>query len=243
MAYNLTIDQGNTRTKMALWQNGAMVRTFLFENSDAFQLSEIVSYEIDKAIVCSVCSTTESIVAELRPRVGEMIELSSDTSLPVLIDYVTPKTLGMDRLAAAVGAYSLEECKNRNILICDLGTALTFDLVSADGHYKGGNISAGMNMRLKALHSFTAKLPLIEIATDEYTFPTWGQTTDGALIAGAVRGVASEVMYYRNMAGEGAVVVLTGGDANLISSLLDFTPVIEPNLVHKGLHAIIEFNQ
>ncbi len=80
--------------------------------------------------------------------------------MPLTISYATPETLGHDRIAAAAGARKL--LPGSPLLIMDLGTAITIDFVTANGEYRGGNISPGLLTRFKSLHDHTARLPLVQ---------------------------------------------------------------------------------
>ena len=121
-----------------------------------------------------------------------------------------------------------------------MGTAVTYDLVSADGHFRGGNIAPGIGMRLRSLNSFTARLPKVVGYGDT---PLLGTDTATAMRAGAVRGVVSEIVYYRNSLPEGTNVVLTGGWAERVSEFLDFPVILEKCLVTKGLLSILLYNE
>lgn len=242
MALNLTIDQGNTTTKLALWTtDGRLIDTttrIRFVARDVATFAEGV--DIDTAIYCNVGHRPPTMLRALERRAAHVIDFSVNTPMPIGVDYATPATLGLDRLAAAVGAYAVVG-PDTEILVVDLGTAITYDRVSTDGRYVGGNIAAGLFMRLKALNHYTARLPLVDPRTP--AAPVWGTDTVSALRAGAIRGVVAELEYYRANVGPKAGVVLTGGDADLIAPLLSFDTKVEHNLVLIGLNHIIEYNR
>lgn len=271
MVYNLTIDQGNTAAKVALWNcedpcahgNRLDVNALSSSAPDSagtpeslglpvpvtercyreFRVEDVRSlcseFSIRTAIYCSVSHRPGDVLAELRARCGKLIDFSVDTPTPIAVDYCTPRTLGVDRLAAAVGAHSLSLSRGRDVFVVDVGTAITFDMVTADNRYVGGNIAAGIFMRLRALNHYTARLPLVE--TDGDT-PLWGCDTESALRSGAIRGVVAELEYYRSRLPLDAVTVITGGAADLVTGRLSFTPVVVPNLVSIGLETIIRYN-
>ena len=247
MALNLTIDQGNTTTKLALWdESGSLVDLSTRHRLVARDVEHIAKgHEIDTAIYCTVTHRTPAIMHALGRRATKAIEMNVHTPTPLTVEYGTPGTLGLDRLAAAVGAYSLPTCKGREILVADLGTAITVDRVTYDGRFPGGNISPGIVTRLKALHHYTARLPMVDVRNSGQPIPVFGNNTRSALLAGAVRGVVAELEYYYKAIGcdKGIVAVLTGGDAGLVAPLLSFEPIIEPNLVSIGLRNIIEYNR
>lgn len=244
MTFNLTIDQGNTSTKLALWDSeGNLVET---SSRVRFVARDVLSIapgrEIDTAIYCTVSRRPPAMLRALERRARHVIEFNVNTPMEISVDYRSPESLGLDRLAAAVGAYGLGGCRGHEILVVDMGTAITYDRVTADSRYIGGNIAPGLFMRLKALNHYTARLPLIDPRTRAENIPVWGYDTRSALVAGAVRGVIGELEYYHNAIGGNAKVVLTGGDAEMIAEKLSFRPVVEPNLVSLGLENIIKYN-
>ena len=166
------------------------------------------------------------------------MELNRLTPLPIAIDYSTPDTLGVDRIAAAVGAWSLH--RGREILTVDAGTAITYDRVTADGHYIGGNIAPGIGMRLKALNQFTVQLPLI---SGRGEVRLWGNSTESAMRSGAVNGVLAEITYYRSKLPADAVIVMGGGWGYELSQKLDFITDYQEGLVNRGLNEILIYNE
>ncbi|GAB3635187.1 type III pantothenate kinase [Hymenobacter arcticus] len=168
------------------------------------------------------------------------------TPVPVRNAYATPQTLGPDRLAAAVGAASLRP--GQATLVLDAGTALKLDLVTADGTYHGGSIAPGLRMRLQALHTFTGRLPLLELPPPSEVVQLIGNSTASCLLSGVVRGTAAEVRglvaEYRQQHPQLALV-LTGGDAPYLAAAL--APLAGrifavPELVLLGLDKILRYN-
>ena len=166
--------------------------------------------------------------------------LDADTPLPVKIEYGTPETLGRDRIAGVVGAfYEKPDC---NVLIIDAGTAITYDLLLKPGIFAGGNIAPGVKMRLKALHHFTGKLPLIEKIGD---FPLMGTNTETAIRAGVIQGILFEIEgYIRKLKTvyPDLFIFLTGGDAFLLAEKLKTPIFVDKNIVLKGLNRILYYN-
>lgn len=236
----LTIDQGNSSAKIALWEGPELIDEETFQRRlRRHDLEDVVGrFSPRKALCCSVTGNGGKIVEWLSSRGVEARELSSQVPLPLVIDYLTPSTLGPDRIAAAVGAWS--HFPGENSLVVDMGTAVTYDVVTADGHYAGGNIAPGVGMRLRALRSFTARLPEVNGYGDT---PEFGHDTMTAMRAGAVRGVAGEINYYRSLLPQGTRVVLTGGWSQRVGSFLDFPVTIDPCLVTKGLLSILLYNE
>ncbi len=129
------------------------------------------------------------------------------------------------------------------MLVVDAGTAVTYDVVSADGHFRGGNIAPGMRMRLDALHRFTKRLPQVEVPRELKYDTFMGYDTTSAMILGAIYGIVGAISYYRARLGNDTLVVMTGGWANQLSGLCDFEIVVEPDLASKGLNRILLYNE
>lgn len=236
----LTIDQGNSSAKIALWEGPELIKEETFQRRlYKRDLQEVVSrYSPRKALCCSVAGNGADMAEWLNRHGVDARELSSRLPLPLEIDYTTPDTLGPDRIAAAVGAWSL--FPGENSLVVDMGTAVTYDVVTADGHYAGGNIAPGVGMRLRALRSFTARLPEVNGYGET---PDFGHDTMTAMRAGAVRGVAGEIKYYLGLLPPATRVVLTGGWSKRVGEMLDFPFTTDPCLVTKGLLSILLYNE
>lgn len=243
---NLTIDQGNSRTKVALFDdNGRIVKNFIYKSFAASDIEKLFSlYPITDSIISSVVNIEPAVVNALHRRSKHFVLFDHDTPIPIRNGYNSPETLGQDRLAAAVGASFL--CPKQNILIIDAGSAITYDFVSDEGEYVGGNIAPGIKMRLTMLHRMTKKLPLVEVEENEL-LPLFGKTTRDAIAAGVIRGIVYEVKGYirsLNAQLQQLTVLLTGGNAPFIANNSRNTSfTLEKNLVLIGLNQILEFNK
>ncbi|MGC9353372.1 MAG: type III pantothenate kinase [Mariniphaga sp.] len=239
---NLIIDIGNTRTKFSVFNHGeemisVPVDKFLPSHVDIL-LKEHPS--IDKVILCAVKDYSAELKKYLQQNFKTSIELDAETPLPIENCYHSKDTLGKDRLSAAVGAFHLYP--NKNVLIIDAGTAITYDLVNEKGQYVGGNISPGIEMRFKALNQFTERLPLVKKREFGNLF---GKTTEEAIRAGVQHGVVFEAdkaidtfkEFYRNL-----IVIITGGDANFFDKKLKNSFFVHFNLIAIGLNRILEHN-
>lgn len=238
MATTLTIDQGNSRAKVAVWDGDRLMYAEVVLVLTAPYLSELaVKYNVHSAIFCSVTKHSDSLLNILNEAAIPTVQLTNAVPTPLKIDYKTPSTLGVDRIAAAVGAISL--FPDKELLIVDAGTAVTYDRVTSRGHFAGGNIAPGIGMRLRALHAFTAKLP--EISSRGET-QLWGTSTETALRSGAVNGVIAEISYYRSRLPQGAIVVISGGWGRDLASKLNFEAYYDDALVNRGLNNIMTYN-
>ncbi|MCQ2346654.1 MAG: type III pantothenate kinase [Paludibacteraceae bacterium] len=241
---NLCIDQGNSRTKIALFDaKGKMVRSLNYKTFSSADVERLFAlYSISNSIISSVINIEPAIVNALNRLSKKFILFDHLTPIPIKNCYDTPQTLGQDRLAAAIGAATL--CPKENLLIIDAGSAITYDFVSAEGEYLGGNIAPGLKMRFTALSQMTKKLPRVEIEENEL-IPLFGKNTRDAIAAGVVRGVLYEVKgYMRTMDErvENYVTYLTGGNAPHILSHIQSQVRYETHLVLIGLNCILEYN-
>ena len=248
---NLCIDQGNSRTKVALMTDeGKMNNHFIyktFSSADVERLFDL--YPITDSIISSVINIEPAVVNTLNRCSQHFVLFDHMTPVPIRNGYDTPETLGQDRLAAAVGAKSL--CPDENLLIIDAGSAITYDFVSAEGEYIGGNIAPGLKMRFTMLQRMTKKLPLVEVDESEL-IPLFGKNTRDAIAAGVIRGVAYEVKGYMRTLSEKVThfqTYLTGGNApyiinNVRNSRTEKRELrYEKHLVLIGLNHILIYNK
>ena len=243
MAYYLTIDQGNTVAKLALWDDTREIDYLVDEGLTAERIETFVDgREIRSALYCSVASEMPAIIDELHSITRDVKRLTARMPLPILVEYGSPCSLGADRIAAAVGA--LATFPGEQVLVVDIGTAVTYDVVTADRRFVGGNIAPGLKMRLDSLHRYTARLPQLEVpeevSGDE---PVLGHDTASAMIRGALYGVAGAITYYHSRLDPGTRVLLTGGDARVIRPLCNIPITVDDHLVNKGLNRILLYNE
>ena len=239
---NLVIDIGNTRTKFSVFNRGEVLITVPVDEFQAQYINVLKNEHpsLDKVILSSVKEYPPELTDSLKRTFNTFIELDFNTPLPLENKYITKETLGKDRIAAAVGAFDLYP--DTNTLIIDAGTAITYDFVNDKNQYLGGNISPGLKIRLRALHQFTGKLPLVEQKENNKLY---GQTTEEAILTGVQNGAVYEVektienfkKYYSNLK-----VIITGGDAEFFAKKLKNSFFVHFNLVALGLNRILEYN-
>lgn len=239
---NLAIDIGNTRTKAAVFEGGALVHYEEWPNGHAPDFFEYATNQaVQNIIFSNVAGAVPLKVQEQLQQHFCFFELHATTPTPINNQYETPETLGRDRLAAVVGAHAL--FPGENCLIVDAGTCITYDWLTAAGDYLGGNIAPGLSMRLQAMHEFTARLPAVEIG--EGGAPAIGRSTKMALRSGAQRGVCLEIEGYTqwSLAEFGAIrALMTGGDAIFLGNKLKSEIFVNHHLVLIGLNKILEYN-
>lgn len=239
---NLIIDIGNTQTKYALFQKGRVLQFYVSEVQDITLIEDWREkyHNLDAAIVSSVQGRPVDFLDKLKSKFEKLIFFDQSTPTPLNNLYESKETLGYDRLAACVGANFLYP--NTNLLVIDAGTAITFDFVNSKNEYLGGTISPGLNMRFKALNSFTRKLPLLE-QSDSYALI--GKNTEQAIISGVQNSLFFEVDSYIYRVREkhpNTKVFLTGGDSDFIYSKLKNKTHCDKRLLLSGLNAVLNYN-
>lgn len=232
---NLVVDIGNTRIKTASFNKTRLADKHTFQ--DIFALSDFLKGQsFDNAIVSSV-STDPEIVFPHLPVSGKKIRLTSTTRLPITNAYDTPATLGVDRIAAACGAWHLHP--DRDCLVIDMGTCITYDFLSAKGVYEGGSISPGVKMRFAAMNHFTARLPLAEPIADA---PLTGKSTITSIQSGVINGILEEIKgfisRYQSHHAQ-LVTVACGGDIVFFENNIKPSIFVAPDLVLIGLNTIL----
>ena len=238
---HLIIDIGNTSAKVAVFSQGEMKDMIRCSNQSLKEFDAFCqAYPIRKGIWASVISLSEEVKHQLQQLPFPMLEFTYQTPIPIRNLYRTPQTLGVDRLAAVIAAYTTKP--HHPALVIDAGTCITYDFIDEHGQYLGGNISPGMEMRLKALHEFTSKLPKIEASGET---PDYGYSTETAIRSGVIRGIEHEISGYIQHLKKNypsLLVFLTGGndfsfDTNLKSGIF-----ADGFLVLKGLNRILDYN-
>ncbi|MFN7012745.1 MAG: type III pantothenate kinase [Bacteroidia bacterium] len=239
----LIIDIGNSSSKFAIFKGDVLIDSGQIINEESvYEITDILTKysPINKAIISSVRENPPfiSIIKEHLTT----LELSHTTPLPIKISYNSPETLGRDRIAGAVAASIIY---GNPVLSVDAGTCITFDFVNEKGEYQGGAISPGIDMRLKAMNSFTGKLPYVKFDTATYPLPLIGKNTKECLLAGTVNGAAYEVEksieYYKEQYPT-LKVVICGGDATFLAKAVKNSIFADPLLVLKGLNIILQYN-
>lgn len=237
---NLALDFGNTRIKAALFNEGALVKTSTF-NSEASLTAQMADFgPINHCIIGSVTGAHENIARSLS-KLFPVTIFTPQSRIPLTNLYSSALTLGSDRLAASVGAYTLSP--NQNVLTIDAGTCIKYNFVNHKNEYLGGAIAPGIPMRLKAMNHYTHALPLIE-ADPEYT-QLIGSSTRESLLSGAITAAAAEAdgMIQRyTEAFPDLVVYITGGDAAYLCKQVKSRFFANQNLLLTGLNAILELN-
>ena len=238
---NLVIDIGNTQIKVAVFQETILIFKDQFPSDKVISqvLSITEQYDIKKAIISHVSNLDRSVILELEKLVN-LIELNHQTKLPFTNKYLTPRTLGVDRLALVAAAKG--QFPDKNVLIIDAGSCITLDFLNHDGIYMGGDISPGIEMRYKAVNHYTANLPLLKRTE---LLPELGNSTENAIHRGILNGVIQEIdgviSQYKTKY-QKLTVVLTGGDTIFLAKNLKSSIFAIPNFLLEGLNSILIHN-
>jgi type III pantothenate kinase len=234
---NLAIDVGNTLIKAGIFDQGKLI-SFYSELSEADLLEVIQSRTLEYAIISSVGKINDMDLRSYDFK--KVINLDNTTKLPLTNLYKTPQTLGVDRIAGAVGGMTLFPCTDR--LVIDAGTCITYDFTDKENHYLGGGISPGIDIRFKALNTFTEKLPLINRSKEALLI---GGNTEESILSGVLNGVIEEVNgiinQYKNKYPD-LKIIICGGDSSFFESKIKESIFAIPELVLIGLNRILEYN-
>ncbi len=237
----LVVDIGNTLIKIGLFEKDSLkIHASFHHNEFEHEINYIAGeYNIKQALLSSV-GKLSIYNKDLIFNLFKCIILSYDLKLPFQNLYATPQTLGADRIALAAGATSL--FPSQNVLVIDAGTCITYDFINKKSEYLGGAIAPGVNSRYRALHDYTANLPLLE---KQYPETFIGNTTSDSIHSGVVNGIAREmdgiIEQYLNEF-EKLTVVLTGGDAEFLAKQLKSSIFVKPFFLLEGLFIISKLN-
>ena len=238
---NLVIDIGNTQIKVAVFDHSSLVYKANFNAAEILSRLQNLAkeYAVSNAIISHVAQLETAVLDKIKSFFNVLV-LDHKTSLPFENMYLTPKTLGVDRLALVAAAVS--QFPNQNSLVIDAGSCITFDFVNGSGHYLGGSISPGIEMRYKAVNHFTANLPLLKQKGD---IPELGNSTENAIHLGILNGVIQEidgVIRQYKAENQKLTVVLTGGDTIFLAKNLKSSIFAIPNFLLEGLNSILIHN-
>lgn len=238
---NLALDIGNTRSKTGLFSDSRLLESKVVTGwSEGDLLNYCNQAGVRRVILSSVATPDESLSNELNQHF-DFLELTHQTPLPFVNRYATPQTLGKDRLAAVAGAQAL--LPRQHCLVVDCGTCIKYDIITGNGEYPGGNIAPGAQMRSKAMHDYTARLPEVDM---QMPGDFIGHSTETALKNGAFRGALLEMEGFIRLFQKQFSplnIILTGGDAAFFQPFLNVPDLrLEPHLTLYGLNNILIFN-
>lgn len=235
---NLVIDSGNTRFKVGVFDDTVLVRKEFFTHENDLK-KFITENSFEHMLVSSVkFDPTEILSWSSNSR--KKIVLTTSLQLPIKIKYATPQTLGVDRIAAACGAYL--KYPDEDCLVIDAGTCINYEFLDRNRTYHGGAISPGVSMRFEAMHTFTSKLPLVKSISESKLI---GDSTESCMQSGVMNGVLGEVneiiQRYKDLYPD-IRVILSGGDHSFFENNLKHPIFVAPDLVFDGLNGILLYH-
>ncbi len=240
MSANAVIDIGNSRIKLGLFSNNLLKNFHSFEKFH--QLKTILEEESPENLIFSSSSgkIDSAIIDELK-RYNSIAFQTALEHYPIASYYKTPNTLGLDRVAAVIGANSLFPSSNN--LVLDFGTCITCDLIDKELKHWGGSISPGLKVRLKSLAHFTNSLPEISPENTPYFI---GRSTKESILSGVINGIINEVnaliTLYKEVC-DHFQIIICGGDALFFESKLKHPIFVNEHLVLEGLNCVLEYYQ
>ena len=237
---NLIIDIGNTRIKVAVFQQYKLVETEIISNEELIITlkKKQKKFSLKNAIISSVGEIKSKDIKTLNA-FRKVIILDHSIGLPFINKYKTPKTLGVDRIALVSAA--VHQFPKKNVLIIDAGSCITYDFVNSKKEYFGGAISPGINMRYKSLNHFTANLPKLEISNFSLTGINTNESIHSGILNGVLHEINGVIAEYQDKYPD-LTVVLTGGDTNFLAKKLKSGIFANPNFLLEGLNNILIHN-
>ena len=240
---HLIFDIGNTRSKIAVVNDEEVVAVHAVTSLDASSIRSLcLRYQVDAAIASVVGHQPDFESLLPSEIINNFHQLTYKSHLPITLDYETPETLGMDRVAAAVGARELSHSRDP-LLVVDAGSCITIDLLDQYDVFRGGAIAPGLRMRFRALHDYTAALPLVE-PDDQFVLHA-GRNTNESILAGVQEAAAIEIQGFAERYKTtlpNLKLFLTGGDADFFAKRLFFPKFANSNLLYIGLDKILRMN-
>ena len=240
MTSSFCLDFGNTRQKLAVFNDGRLAQVIVLNQPHADEIEVLIhKYKPTTSILSSVIDHKAEVESVLKQHTA-FHKLTNTSKLPFTIPVGKPETVGADRLAIAAAA--VHYFPHQNNLAIALGSCITYNFINKFHELVGGSISPGMEMRFSAMHQFTAKLPLVK---GDWNVPLIGYDTKSNLQSGVVLGMAKEIDgiidEYKKRFGN-FNVLLTGGDTAIFDPHIKNKIFADPELILKGLYVISTVN-
>ncbi len=237
----LVVDIGNSFIKLAVFKGTKLVYK---EQFGKVKVATIQGLKLKYGFLYCIFSTVRTkqpYFLRHLDRNFHLIQMNHKTKIPIKNLYTSPKTLGPDRLAAAIGAHQLYPGKN--VLTIDLGTCIKYDFIDSKSQYHGGNIAPGLEMRLESMHILTSKLPRVNRAFNKNLL---GKNTKEALQNGAVWGIKCEIERFiktlTTIWGD-IIIILSGGDSIYFGEIIESKIFVLPDLVLSGLNETLRYHR
>ena len=255
----LLIDIGNTNIVLGVYENKKKLISWRLESritktSDEYgsQITSLLKTEnfsindIDDVIIASVVPTLQQTFKSMSIKFldKEAVVVGENTKTGMPIKYDNPREVGADRIANSVAM--IENYKLPAILI-DMGTAITFDVVSKNGEYLGGAIAPGMGISSEALFERTSKLPRVSSEIPESAI---GKTTINAIKSGVIYGfvglvdnITEEIIKELGINTNDCSIIATGGYSNMISEKSKYIQKVDKDITLEGMRIIYDRTQ
>lgn len=239
--HSAVVDHGNTHIKLAIFNEDKelVIKEFL-DDFDPIVLKGILNkYKVSKSIYGATGRRDQNVIDVLQEH-GKFIEFTTDIDLPIVVDYDTEETLGIDRIANACGAQLFYP--DENILVIDIGTCITYDFIDTEGRFSGGAISPGPKLRAKSMNDYTASLPLVE---PENEVSLIGKSTKSCLESGVYNGIVLEIEGFADRLlkeKKQLTIILTGGYTSLFVNAVKKPIFADSNFTLKGLNEILLYH-
>ncbi|MFR9649304.1 MAG: type III pantothenate kinase [Rikenellaceae bacterium] len=243
MSCNLIVDIGNSRVKCAVMADQVVLKEWNVGSFSEFEVDSVVAeYSPQRSIVTSTRGDGAEVCAILKGKIGHSLHFCAGVATPLTIDYSTPHSLGADRVAVAVGLINLS--KGRDTLIIDCGTAITIDLMTRDGVFRGGFISAGLSLRYQALSGYTAALPLCSPPSelcDGVAPRSTSEAIEQGVFASAVYEIEGHINHFSKKY-DNLLIFFVGGEAFRFEKRIKNAIFAGRETIFCGLNKILEYN-
>jgi type III pantothenate kinase len=246
----LAIDIGNTTIALGIVKKGRVVVSLRLDTTDSLtllkpfftrNLNRLLNkgYDCKRVVICSVVPQTTKLIEQLIQKIlkVECLVVGRDIVVPMKNKYTKPSQVGQDRL---VGAYAAMKMYGKPLIVVDLGTAITFDVISKQGDYLGGAIVPGIRLSAEALFLKTALLPQIDIKAPKNPI---GRTTQESMLSGIFYGYGVLCQGLIDVLAQQIKakpkVVMTGGHTQLMKKFVSpKIRIIDEDLIFKGLYLL-----
>lgn len=242
----LLINNNNSRTKFSLSNESELLDHRVIDTKALTReslLNEVRDWHFQNIVLASVVPEKSALIQETFTKDYSVLEISHQINLGITVDFPDPSTIGADRLANAAAVIAIHE--SAPAIVVDFGTAVTFDIISADRAYIGGVIAPGLDVMTDYMHDRTALLPKIDLTEPPAAI---GKSTIDAMLSGAVhgyRGLVKEILAQIEAeleSDQAPVIVATGGYAELIAEGLPKINSVDPYLTLEGLRIVGNLN-
>ena len=239
----LVIDVGNSRVKLAVFEKDSLIEQMAFPQ-DVFN-KYLTNYlkknsNINTLIISSVGKLEKDSFVAFEKEYN-VVFVTKEFNFPFNNLYNSPDTLGIDRMVLAGG--SVLQFPNKNRLIIDAGTCVTYDFIDENDNYLGGAISPGIRLRYESLYNYTSKLPLLIKSEPKNSI---GNSTNESIHSGVVNGLTFEIDGFINdnyRLNKNFIIILTGGDAEFLAKRLKNTIFANSNFLLESLYQIYQYNR